>query len=299
MHTALHKFYREGIEVIDCLECGYKHLQPIPTEKELKEFYEREYFVTTQADYYEQQLRDNQYLSVGFETKLAKIKNHLSKELPLHILDIGCGSGLFLKFFKEHGWACTGIEPSLTGVSNLAKQHGICIYEASFDDVCDEVGRFSVVTLNEVLEHVSDPLALCKKIYEKNLVSGGILQVTVPNEFNPLQMLACQELQMNPYWIVKPDHINYFDVNSIQTLLGKAGFKKLEVDTTFPLEMFILMGQNYVGDSVVGKEIHQQRVLFETRLHKTEAGRALLKAFYQQNAQIGIGREVIAYFIKE
>ena len=47
------------------------------------------------------------------------------------------------------------------------------------------------------------------------LAPGGLLYIRVPNDFNPLQLAAQQKLGADPWWIAVPDHVNYFDVDSL------------------------------------------------------------------------------------
>lgn len=298
MHTPRQVFRKDKIEIIDCVECGYKHLRDIPDQKFIESFYEKQYFVSTQSDYYENQLKDNEYLSACFRGKYNDIIRFLKDNQEKSILDIGCGSGLYLKFFHDAGWQCTGIEPSLSGISNYSKQHGIHIYENTFEAVYSTVGKFSVVALNNVLEHVIEPRKMCELIYRHVLADDGIIQVTVPNDFNPMQIAAYTNKVVEPYWIAYPDHINYFNTTSIVELLTGAGFVFLDATVSFPLEFFILMGKNYVGNPTEGKEIHYLRTSFELSL-EAAGMESFKKELYRKFYELGIGREVTILCRKE
>lgn len=50
-----------------------------------------------------------------------------------------------------------------------------------------------------------------------------------------------------------PEHINYFNFESITRLLERNGFSIIEITSTFPLELFLLMGDNYIGNNEIGK----------------------------------------------
>lgn len=298
MHTAKRVFSKGNVEVIDCIECGFKHLNPIPDQKYIDNFYKKEYFVNAKSDYYENELRDKKYLKRCFEEKLNNINKYLDVRCEKSILDIGCGSGLFLKFFRDAGWKCVGIEPSLSGISDYAKKYGITIYEDTFESVYQYLNKFSVVSLNNVLEHVVDPKKICELIYNTVLSDGGILVVTVPNDFNPLQMAVCNIYKMEPYWIAYPDHINYFDINSVIKLLTQVGFDFIDADVTFPLELFIMMGINYILNPEQGREIHKYRVNMENALDSSGMNK-MKKDLYRKFYELGIGRQVTAYFTKK
>ena len=56
----------------------------------------------------------------------------------------------------------------------------------------------------------------------------------------------CLSKLKKPWWIVPLEHINYFRVNDINKIFDKKKFKLKYLNTTFPIEMFLLMGDNYV-----------------------------------------------------
>ncbi|MBJ6724839.1 class I SAM-dependent methyltransferase [Geomesophilobacter sediminis] len=296
MHSGEIICSKDDVRVIDCTVCGYRHLLPVPDKEFIASFYKKQYFVTTQDDYYEKQLADNDYLNFCFSEYLAEIGRHVGSGAR-SLLDIGCGSGLFLKYCHDAGWEVTGVEPSLSGISDFARQHGITIHEQEFDHRLFAGKRFSVVTLNNVLEHVIEPQSVCREIYDHLLEEGGILQVKVPNDFSPLQTMLQESRNFRPYWISHPDHINYFDRESLLRLVGKAGFTFIGGTVTFPLEMYLMMGLNYVEEPAVGKSIHSQRVNFEYVFRDAEK-LDLKRDLYARFFELGIGRELIAYFKK-
>jgi hypothetical protein len=71
------------------------------------------------------------------------------------------------------------------------------------------------------------------------------------------------------------------------------GFQVVATSASFPMEFFLLMGQNYVGDEALGKRCHQQRMQFEKNLSATPAGTEFLKRFYEFLAGQGVGRTLI------
>ena len=90
------------------------------------------------------------------------------------------------------------------------------------------------------------------------------------------------------------DHLNYFNFSSISNLLKRAGFKIILKESTFPLEFFILMGQDYIKNPKIGKKIHLERIKFEKHFEKLKTIE-VKKALYQKFAEIGIGRTAIIY----
>ena len=53
--------------------------------------------------------------------------------------------------------------------------------------------------------------------------------------------------------LTPPGHINYFNHNSIAKLYKKNKFDILNQTSTFPIELFLLCGFDYLKDSKKGK----------------------------------------------
>jgi len=129
---------------------------------------------------------------------------------------------------------------------------------------------------------------LLKKI-KKYLVKGGLLIVMVPNDFNPLQ-LSAEKIVNKQWWISTPDHINYFNFKSLRGLLKKSNYDVVYETTDFPMELFLLMGNDYVNNSSIGKKCHEQRISFENNLSPK-----LLRTLYKSYAKNNMGRTCIIY----
>lgn len=101
-------------------------------------------------------------------------------------------------------------------------------------------------------------------------------------------------MKKNAWWVCF-DHINYFSASSLNKLLAKTGFQLLYSTITFPMELFILMGEDYIGNPDVGSKMHDKRVILEHNLNKSERGRILKEELYQKFKGLGVGRTIICY----
>lgn len=266
--------------IIDCQVCGYAHFHPLPSSEELKKFYENVYSESTPSPNYEDK----------FETINQLIGN---KKSP-RILEIGCWDGEQLQFFKDAGWSCFGIEPN-NNKSIIAEKRGIRVIQKMFQEVGDdELGVFDAVNLSFVLEHVSDPGIFLKRISEKLMNKNGIICIEVPNDYTILQKAAKLSGGLSDYWVCEPDHINYFNISSLKKFVKKFGFKPILVEASFPMEMFLLFGENYIKDPKIGKNCHQKRISFEKAL-KDIGQNSIKRNLYQKMAKLGIGRSVTIF----
>ena len=145
---------------------------------------------------------------------------------------------------------------------------------------------FSIINLAFVLEHIQDPTNLLEYIHKELLIDKGIICISVPNDFNSFQESAVIEHDIPKWWISIPDHINYFDFKSLEQLLNKTGFKTILKETSFPIEMFLLFGEVYIGNPDIGKKCHQKRINFENALIKS-GKKELLDNLYKAYAELG------------
>jgi len=118
----------------------------------------------------------------------------------------------------------------------------------------------------------------------------------VPNDYNDFQLAGNEEHKLGHWWVCPPKHLNYFSATSLRSLLERCGYTVRKCVASFPLEMFLLFGDVYVGDQELGKKCHLARVRFETALRK--CGKIdKLRRFYEALASLDIGRQVVAFAV--
>lgn len=136
------------------------------------------------------------------------------------LLDIGAGTGDFLKSSKQNGWEIYGIEPSKKA-RDLAFKKGVELKERL--DLLDQ-RSFQVITLWHVLEHLPDLELQIEKITSL-LHKNGTLMIAVPN-FKSYDAEHYKE-----YWAAYdvPRHLSHFSQFSISKLFAKSGMKVVKV----------------------------------------------------------------------
>ncbi|MCW5893801.1 MAG: class I SAM-dependent methyltransferase, partial [bacterium] len=281
-----------GTAVVDCAACGFAHLDPLPDAASLRETYRRHYYDAVKPDYLARESSEQGFWQLEYDDKLDAIAA-LRGGRRGRLLDVGCSGGFFLAHARRRGWDGLGLEPSAQAAAH-ARDLGVPVIEAFFEDAdWAGLGRFAAVHLKLVLEHLADPAALLRRAREV-LLPDGVLCLQVPNDFNALQAVVQETLAAPPWWVAPPYHVNYFDFASLGRLCARTGFAVREQSTNFPMELFLLMGEHYVGDDRVGRACHQRRMALDARL--AAAGRNdLRRAAYAALAAAGLGREVIVW----
>lgn len=276
---------------------GYRRLEPLPSDSEFERFYQSEYYDLLRNGGRAPELRRLLEGGEEAERERAWLRETLYADITAglrahdsgqRVLDIGCGQGELLQWLGEQGFDAEGIEPS-DDAAGLARERGLRARTATLEELleeADELPPYGAALLLNVLEHVPDPAEMLRGI-RRLLEPRGLLYIRVPNDFNPLQASALEKLGGDPWWIAVPDHVNYFDVESLCALTRRVGFEPVDVQADFPMELFLLMGLRYVGDPGMGATCHGYRVEAE-RAMAPEARKALFRAL----AAAGMGRNV-------
>lgn len=110
---------------------------------------------------------------------------------PTSILDIGCGTGELLAIpLAAQGYEVLGIDtdaPSIEHARSTCEERSIANARFEVALAEDVEGRFDVVVLSEVIEHVDDPGALLATI-RSLLEPDGLLVLTLPNGYGPFEI---------------------------------------------------------------------------------------------------------------
>ena len=99
-------------------------------------------------------------------------------EPPLRILDVGCGTGTNLPLLREFGQV-EGVDTELAAVQFCRHRGETGVRHAAGSELPFADGRFDLVTLLDVIEHVRDDQPLLDEA-RRVLSSGGLVLVTVP-----------------------------------------------------------------------------------------------------------------------
>lgn len=171
-----------GLEIVNqiCTACGFVFQSPRMTADELDDFYAREYRQLYQED-------------EGPTSKDLKIQNDRAKSLLQFVrsylpdvvrhLDIGCSAGTLLKTFQDdYGCQAVGVEPGIS-YRRYTQAQGFDVYPDISQLDLDMGGRFDLISMSHVLEHMTDPVDYLIELQENFLTESGFLLLEVPNLF--------------------------------------------------------------------------------------------------------------------
>lgn len=282
---------------------GFWEIAQKPDMKNLEAYYANKYYQegkgSYELDYSEEEVR---YFRSKLEQRFAILERFVPSKVVSGggtMLDVGCGEGYALAFFREKGWKIKGFDFSSAGI---ASKNPNCADALIAGDVfallnCEISARrsYDVVWLQNVLEHVIDPIGLLAVL--RSLVAPeGILVITVPNDFSIIQHAALNLAHIDKrFWIAPPDHLNYFDYKSLVRTSAKTGWECLEILGDFPVDWFLFHpGSNYIRNKAQGKAAHLARVQLENIIHSQPIEYVL--QYWSIAAKLGVGRDITAFF---
>ncbi|MBU1121669.1 MAG: class I SAM-dependent methyltransferase [Candidatus Omnitrophica bacterium] len=285
--------------IINCKKCGYWHVYPMPTEEELNNYYETRYYENLgQNRAMTDKLNDSDgFYMMQYYDRLRHLTRLLPSDLPKTILDIGVGYGDFLRFMKKNDWETQGLELSQSACEAIKDKNSLNIKQGNINKLLGlGFNKCSVVTLNNVLEHLREPLKVIEIVRDNLLLPQGILLVIVPNDFSILQDMLMKTLlkenyQKHYYWTAHAEHLNYWSIKTMKRLLLNNGFKIKYLTGDFPMEIFPLMGEDYILYPEFGRKAHLKRIHFEECFSKVNAY-GLKDKLFEAFAKIGIVRGV-------
>lgn len=142
-------------------------------------------------------------------------------------LEIGCNTGEFCYLLKEKfNLEPKGIDINPEAIKIATKKYPQIEFEVK--DFLDLKGKYDVIYMQHVIEHLKEPEKALKKL--KSLLNpNGKLIITCPNDWAYPSKFFC--------WIRKtkfcydPTHISEFNPKILSKIVKKAGFNELKVIT--------------------------------------------------------------------
>lgn len=281
---------------------GYYELTVKPDQNKLKEYYKEKYYQENRSAYKEIYTElDMLQINNQLEKNYFLLKSYLPIRQGMNFLDIGCGEGWALNFFKKKGFNILGLDYSSEGINKHNPDlldYFICgdIFD-NLDNITNHKQKYDIIWLDNVLEHVLDPELLLKQIYSI-LEENGVIVIEVPNDFSIVQIdLYNKGYVKEPYWVAIPDHISYFNKEGLAKLCNSVGFSVKDSFASLPIDLFIYNeSTNYIKKPNLGSECYKSIVEIEDLLLR-ESPQKLIE-LSKLLLEIGIGRSITCFCLK-
>lgn len=198
-------FGEESIRLAECTECGFGCFNPV---------------LTGSTEFYEAISATNYYNRNKWEFECAI--NDLRRANARRILDVGCGSGLFLGHLRSciPSAELFGYELNANYIKLLAEQ-GFSILPSKQCQIARSLAGqplFDAVCILQTLEHTEDPVQFLRTFIAL-LKPGGLLIVTTPNSDGPIRYFTDALTEIPPH------HVTRWTQRSYQAILPRLGTK--------------------------------------------------------------------------
>jgi 2-polyprenyl-3-methyl-5-hydroxy-6-metoxy-1,4-benzoquinol methylase len=200
-----------GFEFAVCLEDGTIYMDPVPTDATLERLYNGQAYAFNWTG----RKRAARPGDSG-ELKVLMRLLDVPPSSKSRLLDVGCASGGFLLAAREH-FIGEGVELN-EETAQLARSHGIAVYSGRLEELpVDE--PYDVLTMRQLLEHVTAPLELLRAA-RRLLRPGGHIYISTPN----IDSASFAYLDRLHTHVSSFGHVSLFNKASLEALARKAGF---------------------------------------------------------------------------
>ncbi len=215
--------YAEQFSLLECKGCHHVFLKDAPQNELLGDLYTNYYpratFDAEKFKPYKQGSCVQNWLVGGRSSACQSVPSGVS------VLDIGCGYGETLAYLEAKGCDVYGVDAD-RNVEEIAKKFGFKIQIGLFDSKTYDANFFDYVTMNQVIEHVTDPHEAFAMIHQV-LKPGGYCVLSTPNARGwGAKLFGHKWLN----WHV-PYHQQFLSKKSVALLASEHGFKVEKIET--------------------------------------------------------------------
>lgn len=225
-------------------------LNPQPSLEEIRGYYDETHFVEDRGGYHQQYqayLQNNsiplsyfrffeRFENIIRETgkKMGKAQGG-EKNLPLRLLEIGPGMGVFMHMAKRQGWQVKGVDISPYACHYAQTQLGLDMYCGELLTWNAGEPPFDWIAMLDSLEHVLNPVAVLKRAREL-IAPRGLLFLSLPRQDSLVDQLSLtinrftfEKFQAPAERVYKREHLFYFTPETARKILDLCGWEVLEI----------------------------------------------------------------------
>jgi 2-polyprenyl-3-methyl-5-hydroxy-6-metoxy-1,4-benzoquinol methylase len=247
-------------EIDQCQKCGFIFANSLLREDVILKYYE----AMSNYENHGTQGAHSPSEKNNIERQVDLICSAFPVDFKGRALDIGCSVPYGLSLLKDNGWSVLGADPSEKCVSIAKEMYDIDVIKGFFEDInLNETGKFDLIILSHVLEHLispSDALLHIRKLLKDN----GILYIEVPN--------LMETNNLTGYFTF--EHINYFTTTSLRNILMRNGYNTNNIiifnnddfdEISYPV-IGVIASKGDFQDSIVSDKMEALNVIANYRL---------------------------------
>ncbi|HJO39554.1 MAG TPA: class I SAM-dependent methyltransferase [Vicinamibacterales bacterium] len=216
---AEHLYRKNGYAILRCRACGLVFASPHPSRAELGRIYSESFFQV--GEKFAGQSRSPGTLNAERRARWLREQRGVTAG---RWLDIGCATGDFMMAARPYVMQVSGIEMSSYAADQARARGPLDVTTGDVLDVSLGAEPFDVVTMWDVVEHVTDPLATLRRASDA-LRDGGVLALSTGD----IESVAARVMGRFWHLMIPPRHLYFFSPSTIASLLDRAGFDAVSV----------------------------------------------------------------------
>lgn len=216
-------------QILKCQNCDLIFRSPLPKETEIKKFYNKDKILVNK--YFEGLKKDYDLKNPAiklYQNELDKLSKVMK---PGRLLDIGCAYGAFLDLARKYNWQVSGVEVSEKSSKYAKKTFNLPIYNGTLERAKFASNTYNLVTMWDLIEHLTDPLSTLKET-KRILKDNGMILILTINTDSLIGKLANLSSSSKDYLYDK-QHNFFFTHNTLKKMVEKAGFKDVQKFDSF------------------------------------------------------------------
>lgn len=253
------RWHKDDVDFLECPACRTIYISPRPTPEILDEHYRtsENYKYWTEVIFPASEDARREKIFVPRAERVSEIAQRLGAGGGV-LVDVGAGFGTFLEEVTRLGAfdRAIALEPE-PHLAEKCRSKGLEVVESPVESAELPVDHVDVVTNFEVIEHLFDPASFVEQC-ARLVRPGGLLVLTCPNG-QGFDVQTLGELS----WTVAPEHLNYFNPDSLGGLFERCGFEVVERHTPGRLDAELVRKAVLAGDLDLGGQPFLQRVLVD------------------------------------
>ncbi len=203
----------KAFDLLSCEHCDVIFFEPLPTPEELAQHYSKAY------SFY----KGDNYKAQGKGYAFAK--KYLKHKDKGNFIDIGCASGDVLAGVREASdWQVFGTDINPEVVENVRKKLQLDVRIGEIEDIQFDANFFDFIRVQDILEHVPQPLAFLKEC-RRIIRDDGRLYLSVPNGLADVQNLIDYYHKYQQAGFSGAGHIYFFSLHTLHYMFQRCGFQ--------------------------------------------------------------------------
>jgi SAM-dependent methyltransferase len=222
-------FRKDSADFLQCRQCGLEWVHPLPDMEEMRKLYSSPKYYSTdnisQCGYSDYVRNKHLYVNL-FNRRLDEILRHTDGRRG-RLLDVGCATGVLLELARLRGWEVSGVDVSEYATGIAREYYCLDAFTGELAEAGYPDGRFDVIVMDDLIEHVADPAALVQES-RRILNASGLLTLNTPNR------AGLWHLFMGRRWFHyrQSEHTYFYSPRVITDLLNRHGFDVLEIHSS-------------------------------------------------------------------